>query len=94
MRRSELRRFTQAPDVVACKLDDGNALLDLSSGEYYRLNSTGAFVWECVGDGLNVCEIADRVVSEYDVDYDRSLTDVTTVCNSLLSAGLVAESSQ
>ncbi len=94
MRRSELRQFRQAPDVVACKLDDGNALLDLSSGEYYRLNSTGAFVWECVGDGLDVHEIAERIVSEYDVNHDRCLADILAVCDSLLSAGLVTENSQ
>lgn len=94
MQKSQLRRLKQAPDVVGCKVDDGNALLDLSSGEYYRLNSTGTLIWECIGEGLDVHEIAERVVSEYDVEYDPCLADVLAVCNSLLLAGLVAETSQ
>lgn len=94
MQKSELRRFWRAPDVVGCKLDDGNALLDLASGEYYRLNSTGTLVWECIGDGLNVHRIAERIVSEYDVDYGLCVADVLAVCDSLLLAGLIAEVDQ
>lgn len=91
MEMSQWKRFRQAADVVGCKLDDGNALLDLASGDYYRLNGTGSMIWECIGEGLDLQEIAERVVSEYDVDYDQCLADVLAVCDALLVAGLVVE---
>lgn len=94
MQMSEWKGFRQAPDVVGCKLEDGNALLDLASGDYYRLNGTGAVIWECIGEGLGLHEIAERVVSEYDVEYDQCVADVLAVCDALLVAGLVVENGE
>ena len=85
---SEWKRFRQAPDVVACKLDDGNALLDLASGDYYRLNGTGSMIWECIGEGLGVDEIAESGVSDYDVGYGQGLNDGLANCNDFITAGL------
>lgn len=85
----EGRQFGHAPDVVACKLDGGNALLDLASSDYYRLNGTAATIWECIGEGLAVPQIIERVLAEYEVNYDQCLSDVEAIIRSLLQANLV-----
>lgn len=43
----------------------GGVLLDLDTGEYRRLNTTGALIWELIADGVTrddvVAGIRDRV---------------------------------
>ncbi len=85
---SETARFVQAPDVVACKLDGGNALLDLASSDYYRLNGTAAAVWDGLGEGLTVAQIVERILAAYDVERVQCASDVDAVIAALLDAGL------
>lgn len=80
----------QSPDVVSCKLDGGNALLDLASSCYYRLNSTAATVWDCIGQGMNRLEILEHLLNEYDVEREQCSTDVDAIIVSFLEAGLIA----
>lgn len=79
----------QSPDVVSCKLDGGNALLDLTSSSYYRLNSTAATVWDCIGEGMNKRQIVEQLLIEYDVDHDQCAADVDAIVDSFLEAGLI-----
>jgi hypothetical protein len=82
-------RLLHAADVVACQLDGGNALLDLASSDYYRLNGTAATVWDGIGEGLAVPQIVERILSEYDVEQDQCASDVDAIISALLDAGLV-----
>lgn len=82
-------RLRQAPDVVACQLDGGNALLDLASSDYYRLNRTAASIWDGIGEGLTVPEIVDRLLSHYEVEYAQCAADVEAVVSALLDAELI-----
>lgn len=86
---SEAPRFRHAPDVVACELDGGNALLDLASSDYYRLNGTAAAVWDGIGEGSTVAQLIERILSEFDVERDQCASDVKTIISALLDAGLV-----
>jgi hypothetical protein len=40
-----MERLVRNPDVVATELEDGAVLLNLQSGFYYSLNSSGLEVW-------------------------------------------------
>lgn len=82
-------RLQHGADVVACELDGGSALLDLASSDYYRLNGTAAAVWDGIGEGLSAPQIAQRIVSEYDVDLEQCTADVDAIISALLDAGLV-----
>jgi hypothetical protein len=82
-------RFAHAPDIVACKLDGGNALLDLASSDYYRLNSTATTIWECVGQGLAFSQIIERVLFEYEVEHDQCVSDVEAIIRSFMQANLI-----
>jgi hypothetical protein len=84
-------RLRQVSDVVACTLDGGNALLDLSSSNYYTLNGSAAMIWEWIGSGATVPELVERMLETFDVDRETCVTDVEAVVASFREARLVVE---
>ncbi len=82
-------RFSQAADVVACNLDGGKALLDMATSNYYQLNGTAAMLWELIGDGMRVADIADHMFEQFEVERSQCLADAKRVIGAFLEADLV-----
>ena len=83
-------KVKRCEDVVVCEIDGGSALLDLNSSTYFRLNGTGAFVWEALdGEPVSADAIADAMIAVYDVDRSRCLQDVAAILASFDKAGLI-----
>jgi len=60
-------RLIVDPDVVAKRVGDAVALVQLRTNRIYTLNRTGARVWELVADGCGRDEIEQRLLEEFDV---------------------------
>ena len=57
---------------------------------YVKLNETGAFIWNCIGGGVkNADEIAEKLVSEYEIDINSAKGDVDKFVSSLEAAGII-----
>ncbi len=82
-------RFSQTSDVVACNLDGGKALLDMASSNYYQLNGTAALLWELIGEGSSVVQVAEQMLEKFEVDRSQCLADTKEVIGSFEEAGLV-----
>ena len=66
-------------------------VLHLDRGEYFALNEIGTELWSGLESGKTLAEIADVVVTRFDVARDRALADLTQLCDELLARGLVDE---
>jgi hypothetical protein len=51
-------RYVVARDVLARKFHDETILLDLAGGEYFSVDEVGSRVWEGLGEGKTVAEVA------------------------------------
>jgi len=69
--------------------DDGIAVLDEDSGEYYNLNPTGALVLRTLLDGGTAERAAQTLCAEYDVDLATATGDVTALVEEFRAVGLV-----
>lgn len=76
-------------DQVSRDLDGEAAVLNLSTGMYYGLNSVGARIWGLLGEPKTVIEILDALLTEYDVDATRCQSDLVRILNELAEAGLI-----
>jgi hypothetical protein len=76
--------------VSTADTDDGIALLDEDSGEYWNLNPTGALVLRTLLEGGTSTDAAQALVDSYDVDAGTAGQDVQDLLGGLRSAGLVA----
>lgn len=83
--------FSIPEHVLARKLDDEMVLLNLDSGEYFGLNDTGTRIWELLAGGSACDEVVDRLTDEFEVTAEVAASHVTTLCDELLRAGLLAQ---
>jgi hypothetical protein len=75
--------------VFLAETDDGIALLDEDSGQYYNLNPTGALVLRKLLDGGTPDQAAKELTEEYTVDMDSANRDVKELVDALESAKLL-----
>ncbi len=76
-------------DVLSRDLDGEAVLLDLRSGHYFGLNSTGSLVWSMLRDGLEPDAMAQRLAGEYEIDLARARADVEAFISTLFERGLL-----
>ncbi len=87
--RDKPRRLIPAPSVHARVFDDELVILDMKRGEYMSLDAIGAALWQGLEQGRAVAEIARDIVAEYDVSFDRAVSDLEALSRELVSLGLL-----
>jgi hypothetical protein len=83
------QRFRLSQQVHARRFDGETIILDLGAGKYFSLDEVGAAIWERLGNGLSVGEVAEQILVEYDVDPQTARGDVERMARELLAAGLL-----
>jgi len=78
------------PEVIAKRLDQATVLVDISTSRIYELNETGTRIWELLGQGLNVEQIVQHLVSEFEVEDSQAAEELKTLLSQLRDQGLVA----
>lgn len=78
-----------AKGQVSCKLDQEAAILSLTSGVYYSLDSVGARIWELAQTSRTVSDIRDVLLVEYEVDPPRCEGDLIAFLLKLATEGLI-----
>lgn len=81
--------FEADPEVVASEVDDGAALLDLRSSQYYGLNPVGAFVWSRIQTPATLEDIVAAVADAFDVDPSECRADIARLLEDFESAGVL-----
>jgi hypothetical protein len=78
------------PEVIAKRLDQATVLVDISTSRIFELNETGTRIWELLGQGLNVEQIVQHLVSEFEVEDSQAAEELKTLLFQLRDQGLVA----
>lgn len=84
-----MERYSTQEDVVVCELDDSFAILKLETSEYFKLNATGAVVWERISDGAKLDELIEAVCANFDIGPEECRHDVVALVAELEKAGLI-----
>lgn len=78
---------------VAAKVMDGEAILiNLSTGAYYSMSTTGGFIWSLIERRISIDNIITAVTNQYEVDRPRAVADILRLGEELRTEGLVAVS--
>jgi hypothetical protein len=77
------------PEVIAKRLDQTTVLVDISTSRIFELNETGTRIWELLGQGLNVEQIVQHLVLEFEVAESQAAEEVTKLLSQLQNQGLV-----
>ncbi len=79
----------RAPNVPWRTIDGKGILVDLESGYYFSLNTTGQYIWGQIDGARNVRELARRVVDHFEVDEETALRDCIDLAGRLRDQGLI-----
>lgn len=84
-----MTKYFHGDDVLAANLQGESVLLDMKSKDYFRLNETASFVWQCLGEGATRDELISQVVAAFEVDDVQAGTAIDALLAELLQRGLV-----
>jgi hypothetical protein len=76
-------------DQISCNLAAEVAILNITSGIYYGLNTVGSRIWKLIQEPRTVHEIRDALLEEYEVEPERCERDVLVLLQELASKGLI-----
>jgi hypothetical protein len=83
--------YCRKPALLSANLGEEIALLDMPHGSYLGFNATAAYIWRLLRDPLALDPICAAMTAEFDVDPDRCRTEVASLLDNLLAAGLITE---
>ena len=86
-----LETVLQPSDEVLFQEVAGEAvLLDMAGEQYFGLDPVGARIWTLLDGKRNLGDVLAVLHAEYDAEADAVRTDLLSLAQSLLDAGLVA----
>ena len=77
-----------SPEVLFQEVAGEIVLLDLRSENYFGLDEVGTRIWR-LETGINIGEVVQKLLQEYDVEQIILEADVTDLLERLLEAGLI-----
>lgn len=86
-----MTKYLRREGVVSVQLDGEAVLMDTSSGQYFRLNSTGSFIWSAMHSVMSPDEISGLIVEQFQIDGVTAQRDAEAMLDELREQGLVVE---
>jgi hypothetical protein len=80
---------TIAEDVVFRELEGEIVILNLEKGEYFGVDDVGTRMWTLLAEGRSLRQVADIMVSEYDVRRETVAADLLRLAGEMISHGLI-----
>jgi hypothetical protein len=75
--------------IVAKAVDNDLVLLNVKDGTYYKLNPTGAFLWERLRAGATEAEAAQALAAHFETTLETATADTKELLEQLVAEGLV-----
>lgn len=82
LREESLTWQTVGDDVI---------VLDLENSRYLQVNGSGRLLWEALATATTESDLADLLMSSFDIDRSRANADVAAFLADLRSRGLIVE---
>lgn len=76
--------YKHADHVAWRRVAEEIVVLDLNTSAYFSLNEVGAFVWERLGKGQSLEEIALALCEDYEVDDKQARKDIDAVVRDMV----------
>lgn len=76
------------PDVAIKDIGEEQIILNIKTGEYFRLNPTAADMVRLLRENLTVEEVATRMEDAYEVSREEALADILQLAAELVNIGV------
>ena len=76
-------------EVFASEIDDEVVMMNVDTGKYYGMDTVGSRIWELIAEEIQVREVINKLMEEYDVEEEQCEKDVLEFLNELYENKLV-----
>lgn len=84
-------KYIQNKDTISGKLHDERVMLDIEKGKYFSLNPVAARIWEILEEPLEIDELCNLLLKEYDVDLKQCKFETEEYIREMVKIGLIKE---
>jgi hypothetical protein len=77
-------------EVFASEIDDEVVMMHVDTGKYYGMDTVGSRIWELIAEEIQVREVINKLMEEYDVEEEQCEKDVLEFLNELYDNKLVS----
>jgi hypothetical protein len=89
IRLSDGSRIVTSPQQLSCDLAGDAAIVNLTTGVYFGVDSVGARIWKLMAEQTTFGDVREAMLSLYDVDRNRLESDLRDFLNQLAEQGLI-----
>ena len=82
------KKYTRKADIITADMDGELVMMDIMSGKYYNLGTTGGASWNLLESPKTLDELVDALTSKYDVDRATCKAQVEQFLKTGLERGL------
>ena len=94
MIHNPLTVYKASSNHIHSVIDQDAVILDLQSGVYYGLNSTGNQIWQWLETPKTLLELNKLLLNEYEVNLQVAIADLQHILQQMLDNGLIEIVSQ
>ena len=76
-------------EIFASEIDDEVVMMNVDTGKYYGMDTVGSRIWELIAEEIQVREVINKLMEEYDVGEEQCEKDVLEFLNELYENKLV-----
>ena len=76
-------------EIFASEIDDEVVMMNVDTGKYYGMDTVGSRIWELIAEEIQVKEVINKLMEEYDVGEEQCEKDVLEFLNELYENKLV-----
>jgi hypothetical protein len=81
----------RSEDLVWQKVDSDVVVLDLRTSIYFRINGSGAALWEQLAAGATIHQLENSLVSEFGISAERAASDVKAFLDDARARGFLED---
>ncbi len=79
----------RSPEPLQAEVGEEIVIFSAEHGSYHAFGTSGSRIWELLEEPTTVAALCGKLRSEYDVDEERCLEDVTSFLEELRQAELI-----
>jgi hypothetical protein len=80
--------------TISGRLHDELVMMDIDQGKYFSLNSVATRIWDLLDKPLEVNELCDILMGEYDAEPEQCRIEVNELLEEMVKLGLVFRSQE
>ena len=79
------------PELIYSKVGDEIVLLNMETGDYFKVNSVGSRIWDLINNPMKVSEICSVLLSEYEITAEVCEKEVLSFISLLKEKSFLAK---